>query len=46
MCDVVVVKESEGLFVGDKVYIESRGIGVVMCVSGLYVWGRSNLLGV
>jgi hypothetical protein len=24
VCDVIVVKESEGLFVGDEVYIESN----------------------
>ena len=33
--DVVVVKESEGLFVGDDIYVESRVACIVMGVLGL-----------
>ena len=35
MCGVIVVKESEDLFVGDQVYIEFRVMCVAMGVLGL-----------
>ena len=34
MCDVIVVKESEGLFVGNEVYIEFRVMCIAMGVCG------------
>ncbi len=35
VCDVVLVKESEWIFIGDEVNVESRVMFVFMCVSGL-----------
>ena len=44
MGDVVMVQNSESLFISDEVDIEFCVILVFLCVMGLEVWDRGELL--
>ena len=44
MGDVVMIQKSESIFISDEVDVEFCVILVLLCVVGLEVWDRGELL--